>query len=58
MSCSAEVLRKLKAVDQSRQEFVSNVSHELKHRLRPFGTGRFPYGNGRGASGTVPGVYG
>lgn len=23
-------LRKLKAVDQSRQEFVSNVSHELK----------------------------
>lgn len=26
----SQTLRKLKAVDQSRQEFVSNVSHELK----------------------------
>ena len=29
----SQTLRKLKAVDQSRQEFVSNVSHELKTPL-------------------------
>ena len=27
-----QTIRKLKNLDQSRQEFVSNVSHELKHR--------------------------
>ncbi len=46
-------LRKLKAVDQSRQEFVSNVSHELKpYYIHPC-TGGLPYGNGRCAGGTV-----
>ena len=51
-------LRKLKAVDQSRQEFVSNVSHELKTPITSIRVlADSLMGMGRGAGGTVPGVY-
>ena len=53
-----KMLARMKVLDESRSEFVSNVSHELKNTDHVHScAGRFPYGNGRGAGGTVPGVY-
>ena len=49
-------LSKLKAVDQSRQEFVSNVSHELKTPSPLSVCWLIPDGDGRRAGGAVPGV--
>ena len=54
----SRTIRKLKAVDKSRQEFVSNVSHELK---TPYyfhtGAGGFPDEHGRCAGRAVSGIY-
>ena len=53
-----KMLARMKILDESRQEFVSNVSHELKDAINlhesPCG---FPGGTGRGSGEIVPGVY-
>lgn len=52
-------LRKLKAVDQSRQEFVSNVSHELKTPITSIRVQADSLmGMEDAPGGTVQGVYG
>ena len=51
-------LSKLKAVDQSRQEFVSNVSHELKTPITSIRVlADSLMGMEDAAGGAVPGVY-
>ena len=55
----AQTITKLQEADQSRQEFVSNVSHELKTPIYVYPrAGRFPDGHGGGTGRIVPGVHG
>ena len=53
-----KMLTRMKVLDESRSEFVSNVSHELKdpHDFHE-GAGGFSGGTVRRAGGTVSGIY-